>query len=91
MAIIDRILELMKEKNIKANALANELGLPNSAFSEWKKKKANPSVDVIIKIADYFDVTTDYLLGRTDKRYAQAMDKWAARRTESASEPTSQY
>lgn len=79
MAIIDRMLELMKERNVTANALANELGLPNSAFSEWKKKKANPSVDVILKIADYFDVTTDYLLERTDKRHAQAIDRWAAR------------
>ena len=81
MDTIDRILALMKEEKITANALATELGLPNSAFSEWKRRKARPSVDVIIKIADYFDVTTDYLLGRTNKRYAQEYFRAVARQS----------
>jgi transcriptional regulator with XRE-family HTH domain len=39
-----------------------DLNLPNSAVYEWKKGKARPGVDALIKIAEYFSASTDYLL-----------------------------
>ena len=36
--------------------------MPSSAITEWKKGKARPSTDAVIKLARYFGVTTDYLL-----------------------------
>ena len=40
----------------------NELGLSNSAFSDWKKGKGRPSLDAVVKFAEYFDVSIDYLV-----------------------------
>lgn len=63
MDIIDRILRLMSERNITATLLTTKTGLSRSAISEWKKGKAQPSVDAIAKIAIFFNVSTDFLLG----------------------------
>ena len=43
-----------------------DLGFDSGAVSNWKKGRAKPGTDAIIKIAEYFNVTTDYLLGKTD-------------------------
>ncbi|MCL2698474.1 MAG: helix-turn-helix domain-containing protein [Oscillospiraceae bacterium] len=34
--------------------------------SDWKSRRSKPNIDTLPKIADYFDVSVDYLLGRTD-------------------------
>lgn len=64
--MIERILELIKKFGITNNKLLSDLKLPISAISEWKKGKAKPSVDALVKIADYFNVSVDYLLGRSN-------------------------
>ena len=73
LSAIDRILFLISEKGISANRLSLDLRLSNSAITDWKKGRAKPSTDAINKIADYFDVSTDYLLGRTDNRAPQPL------------------
>lgn len=60
--IADRIQQLIKNHNETATHIMLQLGLSPNALSEWKKGKAKPSADAIIKIAKYFDVSTDYLL-----------------------------
>ncbi|HBG1029190.1 TPA: helix-turn-helix transcriptional regulator [Clostridioides difficile] len=60
--MISRILDLMKKNNITAKQLTNDLEISNSSVSDWKKGKGKPSSDAIVKIAEYFNVTTDYLL-----------------------------
>ncbi len=62
MSVINRIMALLEERQISARKLTMDLKLANSCVSEWKKGKAKPSVDAIVKIANYFGVTTDYLL-----------------------------
>lgn len=62
MSVIEKILDLIERNDISARKLTTELGLANSCVSEWKKGKAKPSIDAIVKIASYFGVTTDYLL-----------------------------
>lgn len=64
--MIEIILKLIEQSGVSNNKLLSDLKLPASAISEWKKGKAKPSVDALIKIADYFNVSVDYLLGRTD-------------------------
>lgn len=59
-----RIKELASDKNISLAEIERKLNLSNGIISTWKKGKA--SQDKISKIADYFNVSTDYLLGRTD-------------------------
>jgi len=43
-----------------------DLDLDKSSFFNWERRGTIPSGDVVAKIADYFHVSTDYLLGRTD-------------------------
>ena len=63
--MIDRIVELMEKKNVTAKKLVTDLGLSSSAVTEWKKRKALPGTDAVIKLSDYFNVTTDYILKGT--------------------------
>ena len=64
--MIERILKLIKESGITAKKLTDELELSNSAITDWKKGKARPSTDAIIKIANYFNISTDYILTGKD-------------------------
>lgn len=60
--VINRILDLMEKNNITAKQLTSDLEISNSSISDWKKGKGKPSSDAIVKMAEYFNVTTDYLL-----------------------------
>ena len=66
MHIIDKILSLIKEKNITASKLSEDIDISSGLISQWKKRLQNPSFDVIVKIADYFDVSIDYLPDRAN-------------------------
>lgn len=65
--MVEIILDLIKKSGITNNKLLSDLNLPSSAITEWKKGKAKPSVDALMKIADYFDCSVDYLLGLESK------------------------
>lgn len=64
--IAERLQSLMKEDNITAYKLAKDLNISQSVIGYWLKGKTTPNADYIIAIADYFNVCTDYLLGRKD-------------------------
>ena len=57
---------LRKEKNMEQRALAKVLGVSQQTISRWENNVVEPDIKSLIKIANYFDVTTDYLLGRVD-------------------------
>lgn len=63
----EKIKELTNERGISVRELEKRLGYSNGYFSKWKK--VSPNSDGLSKVADYFDVSTDYLLGRTDKEH----------------------
>lgn len=65
MDFLDRIDFLISQKGINRNIIAKEVeGINHSSFHTWKSRGTIPSGEVIKKIADYFGVTTDFLLGR---------------------------
>ena len=64
--LLDRIKDLMNEHKINANQLTSELGLSVSSFSDWKRGKGSPSLDAVVKISDYFNVSLDYLVRGDD-------------------------
>lgn len=66
MTTIERILNLMSQRNISAYQLEKTLGLSNASIQAWRNGRSKPSTDALSKLADYFDVTVDYLLCRTD-------------------------
>lgn len=59
----ERFLELMQKKGVKFADVAKATGIHPSTFSDWKKGKSKPKTDKMQKIADYFGVSVDYLLG----------------------------
>lgn len=61
----EKIKLLAKKQGISLNTLEERVGLGKNYIYSLKNKKT-PSVEHIAKIADYFQVSTDYLLGRTD-------------------------
>jgi transcriptional regulator with XRE-family HTH domain len=63
---VKRIKKLLEENGITAKKMLIELGLSTNAVSEWNKGKAKPSFGAIVKISEYFNVSTDYLLCKTD-------------------------
>ena len=60
--LLDRIKELMIDRQINARQLTSELGISSSSLTDWNKGKSSPSLDAVIKISDYFDVSIDYLV-----------------------------
>lgn len=61
--VISRILHLIEITGLSQKELISSTGLSGSAITEWKKGKAKPSTDAIIKISSYFSVPIEYILG----------------------------
>ena len=61
-----RFYDLCIQKGIKPNPLAQKLGISSGVISKWKNENTLPNGENLVKIADYLDVSVDYLLGRTD-------------------------
>lgn len=60
----ERVRELAKKQGLSINQLEDKLNFGKNSL--YGLKKSNPNSKIIEKIADYFNVSTDYLLGRTD-------------------------
>ena len=65
---LQRLNGLIASHGITKNRFLMELGLNRNAFNNWEYRGTVPSGDTLAKIADYFGVTVDYLLGRTDEK-----------------------
>lgn len=63
----ERIKQLRIEKNITQKKMAEILNIKEFSYQRFEYD-SRPNLDNLITLADYFDVSVDYLLGRTDKR-----------------------
>ena len=57
---------LRAEKGIGQNQLAQEIQVSNASISYWENAKQEPTAQAVYKLAKYFDVSADYLLGLED-------------------------
>lgn len=64
----ERIRLLRENKNISQKKLAEDLLIGQSTMSEYENGVKQPPISILVKIADYFDVSLDFLAGRTDKK-----------------------
>lgn len=69
-----RITELRKQAGMSQFQLAKVLDIATSTLGMYETGKREPSLKVLNKIADYFDVSTDYLLGRSEKSNDESTD-----------------
>lgn len=62
-------LQRLRQRQRKSRMVVSELcGLPSDAIRRYERGEAKPSMDALIKLADYFEVSLDYLTGRTNFR-----------------------
>ena len=62
----NRLRDLRLENNLTMEELANKVGCTRGAISNFENGNRKPSLDILISLADYFNVSIDYLVGRTD-------------------------
>ncbi|WP_246419513.1 helix-turn-helix domain-containing protein [Caproicibacterium amylolyticum] len=67
--------ELLNKNSVTPYRVYKETGVPQSSLSEWKRGNSMPKIDKIQKIADYFGVSVDYLLGNEQKGRASSLDE----------------
>ncbi|EGO5178532.1 helix-turn-helix domain-containing protein [Enterococcus faecalis] len=73
MDLYEKIKLLASEKKMSIRQLEEALGFGNGVINRWRKN--TPGSDKLKKVADYFDVSTDYLLGRTNTPSLKSVDK----------------
>jgi len=67
MTFGERVAYLRKRRGLSQASLGKKLNVGSSTLGMWETNKRKPGPDIIVQIADYFGVTTDYLLGhKTD-------------------------
>ncbi len=71
MTITDRIRALARERGLSLTALEQTLGLGNGTVSRWST--SSPTAEKLGRIAQYLDVSVDYLLGNTDNPISHKM------------------
>ncbi|MEY8316376.1 helix-turn-helix transcriptional regulator [Oscillospiraceae bacterium 50-58] len=64
----ERLYSLRKERNLTQLLAAEGMGIPFSTYRRYEKKEREPDVSVLVQIADFYDVSLDYLVGRSEKR-----------------------
>ncbi|OZB97653.1 hypothetical protein CJP46_00295 [Paenibacillus sp. XY044] len=73
----NRISELREQKGLTQEALSITLGISRAALSHYEKNRRKPDFDTLSRLADYFQVSVDYLLGRTEASTAGAKSEAA--------------
>lgn len=64
----ERIKELRKERGLKQRELADLCGLKLRSYQDYEYDVSYPTVPGLLFLSEYFDVSLDYLMGRTDRR-----------------------
>ncbi|MCH5323972.1 MAG: helix-turn-helix transcriptional regulator [Eubacterium sp.] len=70
MTKIPNLFKLLSERGITAAKLSLDTKISTGNISDWKSGRASPSIEKVIQLANYFNVSTDYLLGREDVIYS---------------------
>lgn len=63
----DILKALREDKDLNQGELAKYMNVDRSTVGKWESNSSKPDYEKLIRLADYFNVTTDYLLGRTDR------------------------
>lgn len=64
----ERLGEIRRAKGMTQSDVADWFGIVTRSYRHWENGSREPSLENLVKLADLFDVTTDWLLGRTDER-----------------------
>jgi len=60
--------ELRREKGLSQRQVAADLGISQAVLSHYENDAREPKLEFVIKVCEYYSVTADYILGRTNER-----------------------
>ena len=63
-----RIRDLREDRDLTQKQIAQVLGMSQTGYSKFETGENDIPTNVLLKLADFYNTTTDYLLGRTDKK-----------------------
>ena len=66
MSFGKRVSELRKQKKISQEELSNKIGVHQNVIGRYEREEAKPSIEIASKLADIFNVSLDYLVGKTE-------------------------
>lgn len=82
MEFKERLRDLRNKKDITQEEFGKKFNVIKQTVSSWENGNSRPDIDLAARIADYFEVTTDYLLGRTDNPKGYKVETIAAHRSD---------
>ena len=65
---INRLKEIREDKDLKQEDVANALGIKQQQYSEYERGVVLIAIEKLNKLADFYQTSVDYLIGRTDER-----------------------
>ena len=68
MEFPERLKALRLEANLTQKDMADKFNISQQAYAKWELESANPTKNVITKLASFFNVSVDYLVGNTDQK-----------------------
>lgn len=67
----EKLRELRTQKNMSQKDIGNMVGKTQQAVNFWENGESEPGIETLIKLAEYFGVTVDFLVGRSDDAVAE--------------------
>ena len=64
----ERLCALRNERDLTQLLAAEGMGIAFSTYRRYEKNEREPTASVLVQMADFYDVTLDYLVGRSDER-----------------------
>lgn len=64
--LCDRLVQLQSERKVTKKNIASAVGVSIMGYYRYERGERQPTADVLIALADFFDVSLDYLVGRSD-------------------------
>ncbi len=71
MTLNENIKQLRLARNLSQVDLAKALGVTKQSISNWENNNIQPSIDMLIRLAQFFSVSTDYMLGLNHRKYIE--------------------
>lgn len=71
MTLNENIKQLRLARNLSQVDLANALGVTKQSVSNWENNNIQPSIDMLVRLAEFFSVSTDYILGLNQRKYIE--------------------
>lgn len=71
MTLNENIKQLRLARNLSQVDLANALGVTKQSVSNWENNNIQPSIDMLVRLAEFFSVSTDSMLGLNHRKYLE--------------------